>query len=129
MSIQDHVVGLETAKRLKELGVKQESYFYWLDHPVLGTYWVASSNDPDWRLHNPSAFLASELQLPYSYFLWQFKGIINLGKLIHYDYIDTNCSDIPNDEAEHLKTFHTTNLAEAHGLATIYLIEKGIIKP
>lgn len=30
MKIQDQVVSLELAKRLKELGVKQESYFHWV---------------------------------------------------------------------------------------------------
>jgi hypothetical protein len=32
MRIEDQVVSLELAKKLKELGVKQESYFYWVNY-------------------------------------------------------------------------------------------------
>lgn len=31
MKLEDQVCSLENAKRLKELGVEQESYFYWLN--------------------------------------------------------------------------------------------------
>jgi hypothetical protein len=34
MELKDQVVSLELAQKLKELGVKQESLFYWLEHYV-----------------------------------------------------------------------------------------------
>jgi hypothetical protein len=46
MNIKDQVIGLEQAQRLKELGIKQESVFYY--HPsfsefVLGGKWVTKT--------------------------------------------------------------------------------------
>ena len=35
MKLEDQVCSLELAKKLKELGVKQESLFYWFDSDLL----------------------------------------------------------------------------------------------
>jgi len=37
MKLEEQVVSLELAKRLKELGVKQDSYFYWADDSIVST--------------------------------------------------------------------------------------------
>lgn len=34
MKLEDQVVSLDLAKKLKELGVKQESYFYWIGESI-----------------------------------------------------------------------------------------------
>jgi hypothetical protein len=55
MKLENQVVSLDLAKRLKELGVKQESLFYWHDSEVISD---------DSRLRVPedvSAFTVAEL--------------------------------------------------------------------
>lgn len=63
MKLENQVVSLDLAKRLKELGVKQESYFYWLqnweenDWSGIGK-WVVAPSSRDDRI---SAFTVAEL--------------------------------------------------------------------
>ena len=62
MNIEHHVTSLELSKRLKELGVPQDSAFYWQRH-----HSVDAPGGWTWSLSNTtngncvSAFLASEL--------------------------------------------------------------------
>ena len=48
MKLEKQVVSMEIAKRLKELGVKQESEYFWVEHKQI--------NEPDYQncliLHN-----------------------------------------------------------------------------
>jgi len=71
MQLEKQVVSLELAKKLKELGVKQESLFYWVgDHSNPDTPWTIENwriTDKDNRLKNwqsdtpISAFTVAEL--------------------------------------------------------------------
>ncbi len=54
MKLESQVINLEVAKRLKELGVKQESVFVWMQEKP-----IRASNAPDWRVR-----LASGWNLP-----------------------------------------------------------------
>ena len=56
MNLSDQVVSLDLAKKLKDLGVKQDSLFYWTIGGV-----VYRGEMPFWLPENPSAFTASEL--------------------------------------------------------------------
>lgn len=45
MKLEEQVCSLELSKKLKELGVKQESYFRWLIDEVTNYSFVSSPND------------------------------------------------------------------------------------
>lgn len=50
MKIEDQVVSLELAKQLKEIGIKQDSIWYWVEHYKSGTnkiIWSLYQNDED----------------------------------------------------------------------------------
>lgn len=62
MSIEKHVTSLELSKRLKELGVKQESEFYWAE--IFITQEIAVVSSKSFSITKgpiASAFLSSEL--------------------------------------------------------------------
>lgn len=64
-NIQNHLTSLEPSKQLKELGVKQESFYYWSDHTMPETLWREDALEEVWTENTIgetySAFLASEL--------------------------------------------------------------------
>lgn len=128
MKLEDQVCSLEFAKRLKELGVKQNSYFYWSTPWPRGSQWLDEKNS-DYRLveaSNPdscSAFTVAELgeMLPnYKTWKWEFgKGHRNTGW--HGDRVDSCGIDY---ELFSQKTARTE--AEARAKMLIYLIEQGL---
>lgn len=83
MKLSDQVCSLDLAKRLKELGVKQDSLFYWFECPVKNE-WIIGNPNRDWE--NYSAFTVAELGklLPdefYSYRLsnkWRTNKIMSM---------------------------------------------------
>lgn len=62
MKLEQQVCSLELAKRLKEFGVKQESYFHWTKEPD-DTWMVCHSDEKDMKcgIETPSAFTVAEL--------------------------------------------------------------------
>jgi len=129
MRLEEQVVSLELAKRLKELGVKQESHFEWEYNPEKGREWehrLLQPHDDRYKFHQHcAAFTVAELGelLPYEpnhkYFstnngtkerwiCWEWVG----GYQHHYE--DTTGSDTE---------------ADARAKMLIHLIENGIVKP
>ena len=59
MNLEQQVCSLGLSKRLKELGVKQKSYFFWDDHREFSGEWIISSEPEMDRA--ASAFTVAEL--------------------------------------------------------------------
>ncbi len=71
MQLEDQVVSLELAIKLKELGFKQESLFYWLDSKIL--FWEKVDNV--YKDKYISAYTASELWQHFPQFLPDKKSL------------------------------------------------------
>lgn len=116
--IDNHVTSLEISKRLKELGVKQESEYWWVDYTdgYSQPAWNLNSNHIGYKAHI-SAFLTSELAdlLPDFY---------RVGKHIYSDN-GFVCSHY-DQEMQQVQTGNT--MPDAMGKMLIYLLEQGIIR-
>lgn len=116
MKLEQQVSSLELAQKLKELGVKQESYFVWLKvtdgHKLVPSYILRLDGAEEWC----SAFTVAELgeMLPIITASW--KG--GLGKW--------TCEVPPQMEC-HVEYAETE--ADARAKMLIYLAEKGLIDP
>ena len=148
--IERHVVDLELSKKLKEIGVKQESEFYWI--PLWGLTppkingWQLRAKGSGWKSDQPvSAFLASELgeMLPFPFHSvkvsehskitprvpgdkrkqkqFQVLPIPNGWKRELFMVCD---NDIPEDYA-----FQSDSEADARAKMLIYLIENNLWRP
>lgn len=136
MKLEDQVCSLELAKRLKELGVRQESAFYWSWHEGSKSLELKQDKTLFGKTHweDIATFTVAELgeMLP-----WDFVFIRNSygnweGRQIIYD----------SKETEELRMFQSgrpllvhsdqscsNTEANARAKMLIYLIEQGIVKP
>jgi hypothetical protein len=107
MKLEDQVCSLELAKRLKELGVKQESLFYWVS--IQGKYFIQYA-----------IFVDSEYQsqLTYSAFT-----VAELGEGLPEKVL---FNEVMGDKR--LSDFYDGNEADARAKMRIYLIENGLVK-
>ena len=125
MKLEEQVCSLELAKKLKELGVKQESLFYWFNnwngyaegHPSKKENWILLDRYKDTGY---PAFTVAELgeTLPKTYYSGKSeKGILKY-----------QCgSDDESRNKRHGWTRADTE-ADARAKMLIYLIENGLIK-
>lgn len=115
MKLEDQVVSLELAKRLKELGVTQKSAFYWATSEVKcgtvsGELDLELSNYASGDYDNCSAFTVAELgEIIPPYF--------HTHRLKDGSWRGATDQDIAENEAE------------ARAKMLIHLIEKGIVRP
>ena len=126
MNLEEQVCSLELAKRLKELGVKQESYFYWTEYAngfelrpigikggligvMLEKAHIESRVIPKGCI---SAFTVAELGEMLKEHINQFRSIDEKGAW---------CVWHPNTTRRH------KNEAEARALMLIYLLENKLI--
>jgi hypothetical protein len=143
MKIEDQVCSLELAKRLKELGVKQESYFYWFVLVGIGT---ARLRNNEWRPEvsgeEPiSAFTVSELMEmlpayidtkknePFNtfYFDLRKRTAKNIQYIVNYycDTVDQTVNIVPYQLLS--KNIYDEKLADCLAKTLIYLTGEGLI--
>lgn len=151
MRIEDQVCGLELARKLKELGVKQESLFYWKERRGIGSEYTSNFGDPELRIspHHVSSLIAMEPdRKPDGQFTRTFSAftVAELGEIMtkaghgsvsHFG--DTACATlvkkqwwvtggewiVPKQKYSHLET--DEKWADALAKMLIHLIENGII--
>lgn len=129
MDIKDQVCSLELAKRLKELGVQQESLFYW--HGYSEEYKSASIAYTKGKIIDKqcySAFTVAELgELIFK---------LNYYHLEDIGYLEINTERVYRSGGDFYRlTYNLSeniidelNEANARALMLIYLIENGLMK-
>lgn len=122
MKLEDQVVSLELAKKLKELGVKQESLFWWHEcqRPEDGHVWSYIENyyriDTDRAFEEVvAAFTVAELgeMLPPGRKSWRYTD---------FDGCKWMCEQVGHHE-------EAATEADARAKMLIYLIENKLVDP
>ena len=123
MKLENQVCSLDLAKRLKELGVKQESLFRWTQLSGRFPIFVKESKEfPAAWDDGVSAFTVAELgeMLPFLYYSEKWGGnnqwVCNMAMGAR-----TEKRDYPNMQAD--------IEADARARMVVYLIENGILNP
>lgn len=117
MKLEDQVTSIELSKKLKELGIKQESLFYYIDSKIYinhQTHWP----DPENIKTHISAFTASELLeiLPDSITIYKSTD----GEFLWFVELD--------DINENKNIIDNINLSNALANMLIYLIENKLME-
>jgi len=147
LPLEKQVCSLESAKRLKKLGFKQESLFYWCKYKLVRGIYVEGFDEPKkgWRLQlgNKEGFrdCFSEVVSAYT--------VAELGEMLPAKYYTQKRGDHINDvmpwgtqslvsggdgsfeESEHSSYCGTWSETEAEARAKmlIFLAENNLIKP
>ena len=136
MKLEDQVCSLELAKKLKELGVKKESLFYWADGElVIGT-------DVDLLLENNKtrslAWDAMYIELD-NFEIYSAFTVAELGEMIPYCYNSMRCNGKDSENKEDFYVCYDLDEgfensqsekteANARAKMLIYLIENKFIE-
>jgi hypothetical protein len=122
MKIENQVVSLELAKKLKELGVTQESYAYWVDQDFGGGFPLHIRG---FCIGGVSAFTVAELgeMLPQltNYRIWQ-QHSTDTSKMAGKWAVTVN--DVQDDKFDEVIA---NTEADARAKILIYLIENGLV--
>jgi hypothetical protein len=124
MKLENQVVSLDLAKRLTELGVKQESLFWWTDKGLMSNEWMIDSGV---GRKEASAFTVAELgeMLPRT-LKAQFSMVTSyMPKEIQCGYLDYNNEDEATTRYEYFAIAYTE--ADARAKMLIYLLENKLI--
>lgn len=135
MELKDQVVSLELAKRLKELGVKQESLFWWswFDYAPKDKYELVNREDVNTDYPFYSAFTTSELgeMLPEAIREGHmtpegYDGILYILSFSRSD--DRHFLTYKSGNGWKLAQFDADTEADGRAKCLIYLIENGLVK-
>lgn len=132
MQLEKQVVSLELARRLKELGVRQESLFSWLYADVRsGDMWYVDLTDKEHMIELPeySAFTVAELgKLLPKKVIWK-KRKTPFFLSISWDYVSNKWRySYANQKAnECIEMFFEETEADARAKTLIYLLENKLI--
>lgn len=114
MKLEDQVVSLELAKKLKELGVKQDSYLYW-NLTGYGSKWELKQYHQLNESEACAAFTVAELG-----------EMLPVG--VHSGKSGVGCRFVCKHRRKPLHFVADTE-AEARAKMLIHLIERGLVKP
>lgn len=131
MKLEDHVCSLESAKRLEELRVTQDSLFWWtIDEPYeLRNLqaWIATSKDPKTnKATMVSAFTVAELGEMLPKEVGYFKN--TFGWRVGCDIGMLGVRNERGNYSYNPINFEKKNEAEARAKMLIYLIENKLIE-
>lgn len=140
MKLEQQVVSLELAKRLKELGVKQESYAYWWPVPKMdGVAVVPDGYDLTPGNHGRfygneriiSAFTVAELgeMLPQAIRVLGKEYLRHIGTSLDDQWFVVYVKENDHNNNAPLKIMMCHKESDARAKMLIHLIEKGIVKP
>lgn len=122
MKLEDQVVSLDLAKKLKELGVRQESVYAFHDvEKEDATLVQIGNNSQKWSNQFVAAFTVAELggMLPSGTKSWK-----KARWYCHLQYIES-----PPVNKDFARTEVADTEANARAAILVYLIEQGIVKP
>lgn len=157
MKLENQVCSLELAKKLKELGVKQESLFYWMVNHQVSKDDIAYGSYDDWYLEYidevPSSILSGEnkerqnetycaftvaelgemlpnyiSRYPDGFYYWQFKANEENDCEGKWQCYYKPAYGNLKQQIESLCETYSNTEANARAKCLIYLIEQGIIK-
>lgn len=143
MKLENQVVSLELAKQLKELGVKQESLFYWWisnkeEHknhinfqPAIHYERPIPMKDKNWDWSIVSAFTVAELgeMLPLSiYTVKEEKDFYCWGSAENASYEKVMPKWAKALGGEDIEPIHAETEADARAAMLIWLVENGYLK-
>lgn len=133
MKLENQVCSLESAKRLRELGVKQESLFYWI-HTVRGPEIFNHNIIENGEVCGVSAYTVAELgeMLPKKIISQDIRTPLTKEATYYLDCSFTSHSFkvhyvLGNGPGE-INYEEANTEAEARSKMLIYLIENGIVK-
>lgn len=131
MNLESQVCSLELAKRLKELGVKQDSLFYWgsYENPIYGITSEYKVPDEQWFVHYIEDSLA--IKVPPDYSISAFT-VAELGEMLPsyrvYTMRYVNKGWRCKDRDRYSSPQQETTEANARAKMLIWLIEEGYVQ-